>query len=121
MRVALLGRALWSAILRTPLSRSSQRGHQNCTSMHHPLAGVTKAGEQGEHNRACAGATSNTYLSEGESVPEAVCALPCNSHTESKQLFDSSVQDVLFVLYLTNLVQSHVALDKPSTFALPLL
>lgn len=58
----------------------------------------------------------------GRYLADVIGAVPINTKQEFKQLFDSSVQDILLVLYLSNLVRSHVALaEKLSTFALPLL
>lgn len=55
-------------------------------------------------------------------LADIIGAVPCSDKQEFKTLFDNSVQDILLVLYLSNLVRSHVALaEKLSTFALPLL
>ena len=47
--------------------------------------------------------------------------MPCNDKVEFKKLFDGCTQDILLILYLSNLIRSHVSLaEKLATFALPL-
>ena len=54
-------------------------------------------------------------------LSDIIGAVPCNDKAEFKKLFDGCTQDILLVMYLSNLVRSHVALaEKLGTFALAL-
>ena len=47
--------------------------------------------------------------------------MPCTDKAEFQKLFEGCTQDILLVMYLSNLVRSHIALaEKLGTFALAL-
>ena len=63
--------------------------------------------------RRCAG--------ECRHLSDIIGAVPCNDKVEFKKLFDGCTQDILLILYLSNLIRSHVSLaEKLATFARPL-
>ncbi|KAK9843940.1 hypothetical protein WJX84_006794 [Apatococcus fuscideae] len=58
----------------------------------------------------------------GRSLAEAVSQVPFISKTDLEQLTNDSAQDVLLIMYLSNLVRTQLALaDRLGTAALPLL
>lgn len=58
----------------------------------------------------------------GRSIAEAVSQVPFISKQDLEQLTNDSAQDVLLIMYLSNLVRTQLALaDRLGTAALPLL
>lgn len=58
----------------------------------------------------------------GRSIAEAVSQVPFISKPDLEQLTNDSAQDVLLIMYLSNLVRTQLALaDRLGTAALPLL
>lgn len=58
----------------------------------------------------------------GRYLADTVDAVPQLDREELEKLFHDNVQDVLLVMYLANLVRTHIALaDKLGTQALPLV
>lgn len=58
----------------------------------------------------------------GRFLADTVDAVPQLDRDELEKLFHDNVQDILLVMYLANLVQTHVALaDKLGTMSLPLV
>ncbi|KAK9820279.1 hypothetical protein WJX72_008550 [[Myrmecia] bisecta] len=61
-------------------------------------------------------------LAIGRYLADTVAAVPFISKEEFEQLFNDSAQDVMLIMYLSNLVQAQIALaDKLGTAALPIL
>lgn len=58
----------------------------------------------------------------GRYLADTVDAVPQLDREELEKLFHDNVQDVLLVMYLANLVRTHIAVaDKLGTQALPLV
>ena len=54
-------------------------------------------------------------------MSDIVGQLPCHDKAEFKKMFEDCTQDMMLVMYLSNLVRSHVSLaEKLGTFALAL-